>query len=376
MKKKLVINTIGLLLLVAGFFVTGNVKGANTDMVDVSNHNGYMTTSNFVDMRNNYGVKAVVTKVTEGTYYHDYTAANNIATAQAAGLYINAYHFARYSTYQGAINEANYAARMAKADGLPIGSVIVADVEASEQQGNSRSANNANNQAFMNTIKQYGYRSDVYTMSSWLGGVLDVNSGGWIASYPYNASGKQWYSNNHAWQWGSTYTFSGSYGHFDVSQMYDSFYTGQQPALVDPNTTISNSVSVRGQNYKAYSTYDSNGDANEGTDVMSGTDWLSNGIIEIAGLPYFHIGVDTYLPQNQTTFKDKLVINYRLDGGVTAVNGKGKTITDSNKTFKGGTEWKTQPHMTYIKNIGWTYRVSTDEFIPVKYQQGSGFTGE
>lgn len=76
-------------LLIAGlFFCVTNVSAARTDMVDVSNHNGYMTTSNFIDMRDNYGVKAVTTKISEGNYYHDYTAANNIATAQAAGLYI------------------------------------------------------------------------------------------------------------------------------------------------------------------------------------------------------------------------------------------------------------------------------------------------
>ncbi|MCH4008157.1 GH25 family lysozyme [Companilactobacillus sp.] len=374
MKKK-VINLIGLLLLVTGFFVVGNTEAANTDMVDVSNHNGYMTTANFIDMRNNYGVKAVVTKVTEGTYYHDYTAKNNIYTAQQAGLYINAYHFARYTTYQGAVNEANYAAQMAKADGLPIGSVIVADVEASQQQGISRYQNNINNQAFMNTIKQYGYRSDVYTMSSWLGSVMDVNAGGWIASYPYNASGKQWYSSNHAWQWGSTYQFAGSYGNFDVSQLYDNFYTGQLQALVDPRQSINNVVSVKGNKYKAYSTYTKEGQANEGTDVLSGTDWQSAGIIEVAGLPYYYIGLNTYIPQNKTTFNRKVVINYRSDYGVNAYNKKGQSIKDSNTRFKGGTEWATVDKLTYINNVGWCYQVSTDEYIPVKFQQGSGFKG-
>lgn len=49
-----------------------------TDMVDVSNHNGQMTTPEFVDMRNNHGVKSIVTKISEGTTYHDWTAAGNI----------------------------------------------------------------------------------------------------------------------------------------------------------------------------------------------------------------------------------------------------------------------------------------------------------
>ncbi|WP_236585158.1 GH25 family lysozyme [Companilactobacillus farciminis] len=210
-------------LLIAGlFFCTQNVQAARTDMVDVSNHNGYMTVSNFQDMLNNYGVKSVVTKISEGNYYHDYTAANNISTAQQAGLYINGYHFARYTTVQGAINEADYAGQMAKADGLPIGSALITDVEAQEQNGLSRATNNANNQAFMNEVAKYGYRSAVYTMSSWLGSKMDVSQG-WIASYPYDATGKSWYSSHHSWQWGSTYQFKGSYGNFDVSQNYDNF---------------------------------------------------------------------------------------------------------------------------------------------------------
>ncbi|WDT66119.1 1,4-beta-N-acetylmuramidase [Companilactobacillus crustorum] len=371
MKKKLVYIVS---LLIAGlFFCTTDVTAAKTDMVDVSNHNGYMTISNFQDMLNNYGVKAVVTKISEGTYYHDYTAANNIYTAQQAGLYINGYHFARYSTVAGAIAEADYAATLAKSDGLPVGSVLVTDVEAEQQNGLSRATNNANNKAFMDQVAKYGYRSDVYTMSSWLGNKMDVNTGGWIASYPYNASGKSWYSGNHAWQWGSTYNFAGSYGNFDVSQNYDNFYTADQVAEVDPRQTINNVVSVRGNNYKAYATYDSTGIANEGTNVVSATDWVSNSIAVINMKPYYIIGADTLIPQAITIFNNIVVVNYRSDYGVLAYNSKGQSIKDSNKTFKGGTNWKTQDKLVKLPNVGYAYKVATDEYIPAKYAQGSGF---
>ena len=374
MKKRLIYIVS---LLIAGlFFCTTNVNAARTDMVDVSNHNGYMTVSNFQDMLNNYGVKTVVTKISEGTYYHDYTAANNIYAAQQAGLYINGYHFARYTTVEGAIAEADYAATLAKSDGLPVGSVLVTDVEAEQQNGLSRAQNNANNKAFMNQVAKYGYRSDIYTMASWLGNKMDINSGGWIASYPYNASNKSWYSNNHAWQWGSTYNFNGSYGNFDVSQIYDDFYTADQPAKVDPMKTVNNIVSVKGDKYKAYTTYDSNGDANDGTNVVSATDWISNSIAVINLKPYFVIGRNVLLPQSTTTFKDRVVINYRSDYGVLAYNSKGQSIKDSNETFKGGTQWKTQSKLVNIPNVGLSYKVATDMFIPISYMQGSGFSGE
>ena len=289
------------------------MSAAKTDMVDVSNHNGYMTTANFQDMRDNYGIKAITTKISEGNYYHDYTAANNIATAQAAGLYINGYHFARYTTVSGAIAEADYAATMAKADGLPVGAVLIADVEAQEQNGLSRYVNDDNNQAFINEVVKYGYRSAVYTMSSWLGNKMDVSSG-WIASYPYNASGKNWYSGHHSWQWGSTYQFQGSYGNFDVSQNYDNFFTGGQTPLVDSKSTINNDVDVKGNSYKAYTTYKNDGTASPGTNVISESSWKSAGISVINSKPYYIIGADTLIPQTITTFNRIVVseLSFRL----------------------------------------------------------------
>lgn len=375
MKKKLLV-IIGLLL--AGlFFCTTNVNAARTDMVDVSNHNGNMTVLNFVDMRNNYGVKSVNTKITEGTYYQDTVAANNIATAQAAGLYINGYHYAKYRTVSQAINEADFAGRTAKQLGLPIGAVLTADVEDPSLAGLTKSQMNTNNQAFMNEIAKFGYRSDVYTMGSWVNNRFTVNNGtGWIASYPYNASNKNWYSLNHGWQWGSTYRFQASNGNFDVSQLYDDFYTGNLPALVAPVSTINNVVSVKGKSYKAYSTYTGSGSANEGTDVLSGTDWKSSAIKVIAGEPYFTIGTNTYLKQSTTTMKGLLTINYLNDYGVLAYNSKGASYKDSNQTFKGGTSWQTDNKVYDIPNVGWCYKVSTDQYIPVTYQVGSGFIGD
>lgn len=201
-----------------------------TDMVDVSNNNGPMSAQEFIYMRNNYAVKAITTKISEGTYFQDGTAAGNIKAAEAAGLYINGYHFARYSTVAGAIAEANYAAQTAKADGLPVGAALVADVEAPQQRGNGYYTNTAANNAFINTVAQYGYRSTVYTMGSWVGSQFAVDKG-WIAMYPYDPQGNA-YSNNHGWQWWSSFYFPCSLGRFDVTQLYDNFFMSEQQPLV------------------------------------------------------------------------------------------------------------------------------------------------
>ena len=228
-------GTMGLAVATLLFLMPSTASAARTDMVDVSNHNGYMTVGNFTAMRDRYGVKAVVTKISEGTYYHDYTARNNIQTAKQAGLYINGYHFARYNDVPSAQAEARYAVAMARQDGLPTGAVLVADVESNSNNTDYWTMTQANN-AFKQIVEQAGYRYDLYTMGSWVNRRFNVNNGtGWIAQYPYNLTQARW-TNHHAWQFRSDQTFYGSYGQFDASQLYDNYYTAGQ----NKNAVISN----------------------------------------------------------------------------------------------------------------------------------------
>lgn len=212
----------------------GVASAARTDMVDVSNHQGNMTVGEYQTMRNNYGVKAITCKISEGTYYHDTYAANNIRNAQAAGLYINGYFFCRYSSIDGARAEAQYAVQCAKNDGLPVNAVLCADIEAGQS-----SLGYGTNQLAISAMKQVveaaGYRFDCYSMSSWLGNYLPSGDIGWVANYPYNVSYDK-FTDHHAWQWTDSQKFSCSYGGFDVSQLYDDYYTGNQ----NKNAVISN----------------------------------------------------------------------------------------------------------------------------------------
>lgn len=219
----------------AALFLGVSASAARMDMVDVSNNNGYMSTAEYTSMRNEFGVKAVTVKISEGGTYKDPYAASNIANVQAAGLYINGYHFARYATKAQAIAEADFAGQTAKAAGLPVGAVLATDVEAEEQNNQSKATNDANNKAFMQEIEKFGYRIDIYTSGSWANNKMTVKGKtGWIASYPYVVSGKNWYSTNHAWQWSSTAKFRISYGGFDVSQLNSTYYTADQKSTVKP----------------------------------------------------------------------------------------------------------------------------------------------
>ena len=90
-------------------------NAARTDMVDLSNNNirsqpgGYIGVDEYISMRNDYGVKAVTTKITEGTSYVDPYASTIISNVQKAGMYINGYYFCRYTNVAQAKAEAEYA---------------------------------------------------------------------------------------------------------------------------------------------------------------------------------------------------------------------------------------------------------------------------
>ncbi|WP_262352381.1 GH25 family lysozyme [Lactiplantibacillus plantarum] len=246
-KLKALILVMGAIFM-AFFMCNVTSQAARMDMVDVSNNNGYMSTAEYVSMRNEFGVKAVTVKISEGGTYKDPYAASNIANVQAAGMYINGYHFARYATKAQAIAEADFAGKTAKSAGLPVGAVLATDVEAEEQNNQSKATNDRNNAAFMEEIQKFGYRTDIYTSGSWANSKMTIkDKTGWIAAYPYVVSGKNWYSTNHAWQWSSTAKFRISYGGFDVSQLNSNYYTADQKSTIKPT----NKDAVKANNRKA-----------------------------------------------------------------------------------------------------------------------------
>ncbi|MDT7035410.1 GH25 family lysozyme [Lactiplantibacillus pentosus] len=246
-KLKALILTVGAIFM-AFLMVNVTSQAARMDMVDVSNNNGYMSTAEYTSMRNEFGVKALTVKVSEGTTFKDGYAASNIANGQAAGLYVNGYHFAHYKTKAQAIAEADFAGKTAKAAGLPVGAVLATDVESQEANNQSKATNDRNNAAFMKEIQTFGYRADIYTSGSWANNKMTIKGKtGWIASYPYVVSGKNWYSTNHAWQWSSTAKFRISYGGFDVSQLNSNYYTAGQKSTVKPT----NKGAVKANNQKA-----------------------------------------------------------------------------------------------------------------------------
>ena len=248
-KLKALILTVGAIFM-AFLMVNVTSQAARMDMVDVSNNNGYMSTAEYTSMRNEFGVKALTVKISEGTTFKDGYAASNIANGQAAGLYVNGYHFAHYKTRAQAIAEADFAGQAAKAAGLPVGAVLATDVESAEEQGIlSQATNDRNNAAFMREIQKFGYRADIYTSGSWANNKMTIKGKtGWVAGYPYVMSGQKWYTNNNAWQWSGSAHFRISYGGFDVSQLYTDYYTAGQKSTVKPTNKDAVKANNQGAN--------------------------------------------------------------------------------------------------------------------------------
>ena len=372
------------------------VSAARVDMVDVSNNNGAMTVANFQDMHNNYGVKAVVTKISEGTSFKDSTAANNIATAQQAGMYINGYHFAHYNSVASAIAEADYAGKLAQADGLPAGAVLATDVESSEQSSVSEAQNDADNQAFMKEVAKYGYRSTIYTMGSWVGSVMSVDSG-WIASYPYDPTDQEWYTSNHGWQWSSSYTFNGSYGNFDVSELYDNFFTTYQTptgtsttttTTSDDNSATTNSsssnvgvieVNNSSSSYVPLMALQTDGSMKTITNraLSNNTSWQTDQTKVVDGTTYYRVATNEWVAE-QYLANNSSTTNAASDANVIKVNnanssyvqlvalqtdGSMKTIT--NRALANNTSWQTD--QTKVVDGTTYYRVATNEWINAEY---------
>ena len=232
-RKKTKITLASLLAGVA--IATAPVLAARTDMVDNSNHNGIMTVQNYTQMRNQYGVKAMTCKISEGTYYVDPTAKSDIQAAQQAGLYVNGYFFCRYTNGEQAKAEAQFAVQYARNAGLPTNAVLCADIESSQQRDISMNTNDQAIQAMKQVVEAGGYRFDVYSMSSWGDVHIPWSDIKWVANYPYHLD-KDLYTHGHAWQFRSDQHFDGSHGNFDVSQLNDNYYTGG----LDKNAVISN----------------------------------------------------------------------------------------------------------------------------------------
>ena len=217
------------------------------------------------------GVKAVIVKLTEGsadgTAYINPKAQNQIINARKAGLLVNAYHFARYTSIQDAKNEADFFVTVAKRMGVGTDSVMAVDLEASEITPNL----NAKTNAFLQYVKDCGYPNvDYYSMASWFwNGTLNPDAilakNKWVANYGVSQPGV---NNVGTWQFSSSWTVNGS--KVDMSYDFSGFYTERH--ITADSESVVNTPKSKPQPV-AYDTWTDNlGDVwykEEGTFILS-----------------------------------------------------------------------------------------------------------
>jgi len=257
--KRFIFAPVAAVALAFSFGLSAFAATPDIDFIDVSHHNSNSGLPlAFYQTVKASGVQGVVVKVSEGTGYLDPSASVNIANAKAAGMVVNAYHFARYTSVASAQAEAKWFDAQLKKVGFDKtkDGYVVVDVEATNLSSSPAKLTEYTN-AFIAKMKALGYtKVDLYSGSSFYNSRLQPASLSvskpWLARYPLRPETGQpqpVYSNGKgAWQWSSTYVFPGlsQYGRFDVSVDYAGKYTSTKvapsatkPGVVKPVGSVS-----------------------------------------------------------------------------------------------------------------------------------------
>ena len=211
-------------------FTIGDKSVPRTDVVDVSSWQSWMNQDSFNTLHA-LGVKGAVVKTSEGTFYENSSASDQIQFARNAGMTVSVYHYVHFASNAEAVSEASYFANVL--DKLNVGKEtnVIADVENSDVKGDV----SANLNAFWQTLNQRGYTHHaVYTYLNYgyRDAVVDTvgKNRTWIAQYPYTPSANSmWNQDFGAWQFSSEAYLPGASKSVDVSVDY----TG---LLTQPNT--------------------------------------------------------------------------------------------------------------------------------------------
>ncbi|WP_086313998.1 hypothetical protein A5821_001553 [Enterococcus sp. 7F3_DIV0205] len=310
----------------------GEANRPKSQFIDISSHNSSISVANFKKMKT-YGINGVVVKLTEGDYYINPYAQEQINNATAAGLKVSAYHYAHYTTGSSASKEAAYFVSLANRFKLPKSTVMVIDIE----EGKMLNANlTPNTTTFVNTLKSKGFSNTMYYMnrSYATSGYFSVSKFGaknmWVAQYPYTPTANmKWNNEFSAWQWSSQYYIPGIAHPFDISMDYTGYLeNGAQGKWLSANQY----VTITKKNYSIWSNFNFNSTTNS-------TKNLYNQTFKVSGM-YKHMNGATYYSLYDNNGKWKGYLNA---SATTKASGPQGIWLNENKyvtlTKKGQTLW-------------------------------------
>ncbi|MFT8728021.1 MAG: GH25 family lysozyme, partial [Liquorilactobacillus ghanensis] len=232
----------------------GDATRPRVDAVDVSSYQQGMTQNNFNELKK-LGVKTVIVKLTEGDYYTNQSASQEITYARNAGLDVMVYHYATFNSEETATNEANYLLKELAALNLVKTTRIFADMENEKTVSDSFSNNLL---SFFNVLNSAGYTDHaVYAYLNYQYLNQIINTVGekkvWLAQYPYSPSAANLLNTQYgAWQNSSTAELTGYSGYLDTSTDYNGLlsYQSVENGFVQQNSNTyyyENNAKVTGQ---------------------------------------------------------------------------------------------------------------------------------
>ncbi len=123
------------------------------------------------------GAKFTIVKTTEGLDYQNPKAVAQVASAKQTGIPVGGYHYAHFSADSNqAVKEANYAIKVAKNIGIPVGALFACDWE--EGSGNYTKGGYESSAdailAFMDTVARAGYKPLLYSGKALLENNIDT----------------------------------------------------------------------------------------------------------------------------------------------------------------------------------------------------------
>lgn len=363
LKKLSALFLVGISVLGFGFSTASQVQASDfSKFADVASYQD--SSESFFQNLATGDVAGVVIKLTEGTNYINPKAAAQIKSAQAAGLKISLYHYARYSGAAQAKNEADFFANTAASYGLSGSTVMVADVEDS-----SMSNPYGDTQTFQAELANRGYANQVtYSMASWFWyNKVPTNYPIWVANYGVNQPGVD---NAAAWQYTANYNGMNLDMSYDFTGLFTDNSVSQAPSAETTTTTASaqdNSANVITVDQNSARGVKADGTSTRYFDA--GSQWQSNGITLINGKAAYLVGSDVYIYQKDTTQANVVTVN-AINSGVTAVRKNGQMISGSSSKFTDGSQWLIDSMTTINDQVA--YQVSDTEYILASDANGSG----
>lgn len=230
---------------VADTWTIGDTTRPRVDVVDVSSYQSGMTQADYNTLKS-LGVKTVIVKATEGTTYTNPYAVSEAQMANQAGLNVDFYHYATFSTTAEATAEAANLVSFLTTNSVSKSVLIFADMEDSQTYSVNAEANL---NAFWSTLSAAGYTNHGVYASKYYAYITAVtntvgSSRVWMAQYPYTPSSSNLLNTTSgAWQFASTAKLpSGASYTGDLDVSID--YTGLTEDSAGTATFVSSSTST------------------------------------------------------------------------------------------------------------------------------------